>query len=157
MSQFVDRFGSIGAAYAQFRPRYPPSVYAAVLEFVGKSMLCVFLSHFFSIHFPAQKYPLLYQLSSEVGRSVQTFCGASPSVTDYSPPSPDAPHELAIDVGCGSGQATLPLTEFYAKVIGFEPSAGQLQSTEVKAGSLPDPTRTDAYTTLLMSKHAKPS
>jgi hypothetical protein len=36
MSQFVDRFGSIGSEYAQFRPRYPPVVFDTVLDFASK-------------------------------------------------------------------------------------------------------------------------
>jgi SAM-dependent methyltransferase len=41
--------------------------------------------------------------------------------------------DLAIDIGCGSGQATLPLAQYFKKVIGVEPSAGQLESVQVSA------------------------
>eukprot|EP01133_Synstelium_polycarpum_P005972 gene5972-6917_t len=38
----------------------------------------------------------------------------------------DAPMDLALDVGCGSGQATLSLAQMFKKVIGVEPSLGQI-------------------------------
>jgi len=48
----------------------------------------------------------------------------------------DGRRDLAIDLGTGTGQATLPLTKHYKKVIGFEPSAGQIVNAEVKAENL---------------------
>ncbi|EGC30491.1 hypothetical protein DICPUDRAFT_157783 [Dictyostelium purpureum] len=38
--------------------------------------------------------------------------------------------DLAIDIGCGSGQATVRLSEYFKKVIGYEPSEGQIQHAE---------------------------
>jgi hypothetical protein len=32
MSHFVDQFGSVGTAYAQFRPKYPQAVYDTLLS-----------------------------------------------------------------------------------------------------------------------------
>jgi len=37
--------------------------------------------------------------------------------------------ELAVDVGCGSGQATIDLAKYFTKVIGIDASESQLRST----------------------------
>ena len=37
-------------------------------------------------------------------------------------------------MGTGTGQAALPLTKWYKKVIGFDPSPGQLSNVSVTAG-----------------------
>jgi len=38
--------------------------------------------------------------------------------------------DLAIDIGAGTGQATIPLAKYFNKVIGFDPSPGQLTQTD---------------------------
>jgi len=43
--------------------------------------------------------------------------------------------ELAIDVGAGTGQASVPLTKYFNKVIAYDPSPGQLEQS-VKANNL---------------------
>ena len=40
------------------------------------------------------------------------------------------PHDLAIDIGCGTGQATFPFAKHFKKVIGFDPSIGQLEQAK---------------------------
>ncbi|KAN0039505.1 hypothetical protein ACTA71_007294 [Dictyostelium dimigraforme] len=42
----------------------------------------------------------------------------------------DSKRDLAIDIGCGSGQATVRLADYFKKVIGFEPSQGQIDNAE---------------------------
>jgi SAM-dependent methyltransferase len=42
----------------------------------------------------------------------------------------EAPLPLALDVGCGTGQSTLALTEVAARVIGIDPSADMLRHAE---------------------------
>lgn len=42
---------------------------------------------------------------------------------------------LCIDLGCGSGQATVSLAKHFQNVIGFEPSQGQLDQIKEKPGS----------------------
>jgi SAM-dependent methyltransferase len=39
-------------------------------------------------------------------------------------------HELALDVGCGNGQATVALAAHFDKVVGTEPSAAQIANAE---------------------------
>jgi ubiquinone/menaquinone biosynthesis C-methylase UbiE len=39
-------------------------------------------------------------------------------------------HDLALDVGCGNGQATLALAEHFARVVGTDPSAAQIANAE---------------------------
>eukprot|EP01132_Coremiostelium_polycephalum_P009378 gene9378-11520_t len=36
--------------------------------------------------------------------------------------------KLAIDIGCGNGQATVEIAKFFEKAIGFEPSEGQIKN-----------------------------
>ncbi|GAM26236.1 hypothetical protein SAMD00019534_094110, partial [Acytostelium subglobosum LB1] len=40
----------------------------------------------------------------------------------------NTPRKLAFDIGCGTGQATVEIAKFFEKVIGFDPSAGQIGS-----------------------------
>eukprot|EP01132_Coremiostelium_polycephalum_P000800 gene800-995_t len=40
----------------------------------------------------------------------------------------DSKKDLAIDVGCGNGQNTVKLAEYYTNVIGFEPAEGQINN-----------------------------
>lgn len=47
-----------------------------------------------------------------------------------------APRDVAVDVGAGTGQATLPLAKFYHKVIGIEPSEGQFSSVTAQAPNI---------------------
>ncbi|KAN0039503.1 hypothetical protein ACTA71_007292 [Dictyostelium dimigraforme] len=42
----------------------------------------------------------------------------------------DSKRDLAIDIGCGSGQATVKLSKYFKKVIGYEPSENQLKHAE---------------------------
>eukprot|EP01133_Synstelium_polycarpum_P000403 gene403-476_t len=42
----------------------------------------------------------------------------------------DTPRDLAIDIGCGNGQATIEIAKFFKKVIGFEPSLGQISNAQ---------------------------
>jgi len=35
--------------------------------------------------------------------------------------------DLAVDIGAGTGQASVPLTKFFKKVVAFDPSLGQLE------------------------------
>ncbi|KAM9969545.1 hypothetical protein ACTFIR_001381 [Dictyostelium discoideum] len=64
-----------------------------------------------------------------VGKSYKTF---RPTYTEelYSIIDSycDSKRDLAIDCGCGSGQATVKLAKYFKKVIGFEPSQGQIEN-----------------------------
>ncbi|KAM9986958.1 hypothetical protein ACTFIY_011383 [Dictyostelium cf. discoideum] len=42
----------------------------------------------------------------------------------------DEKRDLSIDIGAGSGQATVKLAKYFKKVIGFEPSQGQIENAE---------------------------
>jgi len=42
---------------------------------------------------------------------------------------PPSSKELAIDIGAGTGQATYPFSKYFKRVIGFDPSPGQLVQT----------------------------
>eukprot|EP01111_Echinosteliopsis_oligospora_P015433 TRINITY_DN6112_c0_g1_i1.p1 TRINITY_DN6112_c0_g1~~TRINITY_DN6112_c0_g1_i1.p1 ORF type:complete len:280 (-),score=57.27 TRINITY_DN6112_c0_g1_i1:102-878(-) len=75
---------------------------------------------------------------------VDHFGGVGNFYTEFRPIYPDSlyttllshtegPRNLAIDVGAGNGQATLPLAKYYKKVIGFEPSEGQIKGIKVDA------------------------
>jgi ubiquinone/menaquinone biosynthesis C-methylase UbiE len=45
--------------------------------------------------------------------------------------------ELAVDIGAGTGQASIPLTKIFSKVRAFDPSPGQIEQTkEIKIGKL---------------------
>ncbi|EDV24324.1 putative methyltransferase [Trichoplax sp. H2] len=41
-------------------------------------------------------------------------------------------YDLAVDVGCGSGQSTKPLARYFTQVIGLDPSQGQIQQGNEK-------------------------
>eukprot|EP00004_Rigifila_ramosa_P004633 TRINITY_DN15114_c0_g1_i1.p2 TRINITY_DN15114_c0_g1~~TRINITY_DN15114_c0_g1_i1.p2 ORF type:complete len:309 (+),score=75.33 TRINITY_DN15114_c0_g1_i1:58-927(+) len=49
---------------------------------------------------------------------------------------PHAPRDLAVDVACGNGQATVPLAGMYKSVLAFDASEGQIKSAA--AGALPN-------------------
>lgn len=50
--------------------------------------------------------------------------------------------ELAVDIGCGNGQSTLPLADHFTKVIGMDVSEKQVQQARAKVscGKVPDVT-----------------
>ncbi|EGG18200.1 putative SAM dependent methyltransferase [Cavenderia fasciculata] len=49
-------------------------------------------------------------------------------IRDYT--QSDTTRQLAFDIGCGNGQATVKLADMYEKVIGFDPSEGQITSAQ---------------------------
>lgn len=49
----------------------------------------------------------------------------------------EGPRDLAVDVGAGTGQATIPLAAHFKKVIGFDPSVGQLEQTQKQCKHFP--------------------
>ncbi|XP_076436873.1 putative methyltransferase DDB_G0268948 [Babylonia areolata] len=53
---------------------------------------------------------------SDVSQTIINFCQENPS----------AKFSLAIDIGCGSGQSTIPLTHHFRKVVGLDVSDAQI-------------------------------
>ena len=43
---------------------------------------------------------------------------------------------LAVDIGCGSGQSTLPLSPHFTQVVGIDPSASQISQTKTDAANV---------------------
>jgi len=43
----------------------------------------------------------------------------------------DSHRELAVDIGAGTGQASIPLTKYFKKVLAFDPSPGQLAQAAI--------------------------
>ncbi len=72
------------------------------------------------------------------------FSGVAPGYQAFRPRYPPglftwlagvAPRrEVAVDLGCGSGQASVALAEHFREVIGLDPSAEQVAHAEAKAG-----------------------
>ncbi|XP_055889152.1 putative methyltransferase DDB_G0268948 isoform X2 [Biomphalaria glabrata] len=60
--------------------------------------------------------------TSEIYNTIVEFCKESHSDFD-----------LAVDVGCGSGQSTIPLTEYFKKVIGVDVSENQIANAAQNA------------------------
>ena len=47
-------------------------------------------------------------------------------IMEYLDSSMSKPHRMAVDMGCGSGQATIPLTNYFDKVVGCDVSESQI-------------------------------
>ena len=63
--------------------------------------------------------------SSEVFARIVSYCRETASSLD-----------LALDLGCGSGQSTVPLTKYFKQVIGTDVSRQQIAKTQTDVGNL---------------------
>lgn len=48
----------------------------------------------------------------------------------------EAPRDVAVDVGAGTGQATIPLSKLFHKVVAIEPSEGQFANITAQAPNI---------------------
>eukprot|EP01132_Coremiostelium_polycephalum_P004921 gene4921-6135_t len=71
-----------------------------------------------------------YKAYSSVGDNYRKFRQGYPDdIYDIIQEHTDSSRNLAIDVGCGNGQNTVRLAEYFDKVIGFDPAEGQIKNS----------------------------
>jgi len=115
---FAELFVKQSKEYALFRPTYPRQLYNQIFDFcsIHSPSLFAFISFLFSL------LPVPFSSSSSI--SILFL-------------PPNSTKGKALDLGCGSGQATKELAKHFDQVTGIDPSEEQLQEARGKEQELP--------------------
>lgn len=109
---FVDKNQS--AAYAAYRPSYPPELFDVVLRYLHGDTAA-------EAHAAPHAAP-------HDGVGAAAAADGSETVARDSTRRPGRPLHLAVDVGCGSGQATQRLARHFARVVATDVSQSQIDA-----------------------------
>jgi len=104
------------AFYSRFRQVYPPTVHGKILNFLSATSAL--------------------QLENEKNGTGMKKVGNGhvPEIieADLNGNKVEKKYKLALDVGCGPGQGTLPLCQHFESVIGLDTSAAQIEQARLK-------------------------
>jgi len=103
------------AFYSRYRQVYPSTVHGKILNFLAATSAANLVQD--KNRVKAGKLSMLESIQTDVNENIM-----------------EKKYKLALDVGCGPGQGTLPLCQHFESVIGMDTSEAQIKQAKLKVG-----------------------